>query len=237
MYRLKTPFRLLISGPTQSGKSFFCKKLIENSDRIFDTKFFKIIWILGSENAKPKDLHVPVEYIIGLPSNFKNASGQPCLIILDDLMFEAQQNTNVANLFTKGSHHENLSIIFITQNLFQKGKYTRDISLNCNYFCLLKNPRDLSQFKHFARQILPDSSAELYNVYKRLTEKPFGYLFIDLNQTTNSLLRFLTDIFTENYLECYCTSNLPDSINDVPVNHEDCAEGKAYTTYFTEVEL
>jgi len=49
--------------------------------------------------------------------------------ILDDLMMGAF-NKNVCELFTKGSHHRNLSVTVVTQNIFHKFSHTRDISLN-----------------------------------------------------------------------------------------------------------
>lgn len=235
MYRLKTNFTLYIAGPSQSGKTQFCVQLLNNRDRMFDTAFEKVYWILGDPNAAPKNLNIPVEYIIGMPDEFTNETGRPCLYILDDSMFESQTKS-VANLFTRSCHHQNISVIFITQNLFQQGKYARDMSLNSNYFCVMRNPRDPSQFKYFARQVFPEAPSELFDVYKRVTEKPFSYLFIDLNQTTHPLFRFLTNIFSESHLECYC-SHIPEEINNESVKHEICGEGGAYTTYFKEREL
>ena len=57
------------------------------------------------------------------------------LLILDDLMRESSSNV-ILDLFTKGSHHKNISVIFITQNVFHKGKAQRDISLNTKYLML-----------------------------------------------------------------------------------------------------
>jgi len=39
-------------------------------------------------------------------------------VIIDDLMQET--NETVANMFTKGSHHRNISVVFLAQNLFPK---------------------------------------------------------------------------------------------------------------------
>ena len=61
------------------------------------------------------------------------------LIILDDLMDETDQR--VASLFTKKSHHTNISIMYIVQNLFHRGKHHITIGLNAHYMVLLKNPR------------------------------------------------------------------------------------------------
>ena len=52
-------------------------------------------------------------------------------IILDDLMDETDQR--VASLFTKKSHHRNISVMYIVQNLFHRGKHHRTISLNAHY--------------------------------------------------------------------------------------------------------
>ena len=43
------------------------------------------------------------------------------LIILDDLMDETDQM--VASLFTKKCHHKNISVMYIVQNLFHRGKH------------------------------------------------------------------------------------------------------------------
>ena len=42
----------------------------------------------------------------------------------------------------KGSHHRNISVILITQNLFHQANYCRTISLNAKYIVLLKNARN-----------------------------------------------------------------------------------------------
>ena len=62
----------------------------------------------------------------------------------------------ILDLFTKGSHHKNISVIFIMQNIFHKGKSQRDIRLNTKYIVLYKNPRDRAQIQHLARQVHPE---------------------------------------------------------------------------------
>ena len=53
-------------------------------------------------------------------------------------MTEAHDCTTSVKLFTKGSHHRNLTVIYIVQNVFDKGKYSRIISLNSNYHLVLQ---------------------------------------------------------------------------------------------------
>ena len=75
------------------------------------------------------------------------------LIVLDDLMAQSGGDQRIANLITKGSHHRNLSVIYIVQNIFHQGKETRNISLNTHYIVLFKSPRDKQQILTLARQI------------------------------------------------------------------------------------
>jgi hypothetical protein len=72
------------------------------------------------------------------------------LIILDDLMDETDQK--VVSLFTKKSQHRNISVMYIVQNLFHRGKHH---SLNAHYMVLFKNPRDVSQIMELAHQMYP----------------------------------------------------------------------------------
>jgi hypothetical protein len=44
------------------------------------------------------------------------------LIILDELMAQSGKDKRISDLFTKGSHHRNLSFIYIVQNIFHQGK-------------------------------------------------------------------------------------------------------------------
>ena len=115
---------------------------------------------------------------------------EPLLMIVDDLMNET--NDTIANLFTKGSHHRNISIVFLVQNLFHKNEHIRTISLNAQYMTLFKNPRDASQF---ARQMYPAKSAFAVEAYKDATREPYSYLFVDLRPEQDEDLRLRTNIF------------------------------------------
>ena len=46
-----------------------------------------------------------------------------------------------------------------------------------------------------ARQVYPENSASLYKAYLDATQRPHGYLFLDMSQDTDDRLRIRTDIF------------------------------------------
>jgi hypothetical protein len=90
-----------------------------------------------------------------------------------------------------------VSILLITQNIFQQGRFCRTISLNAKYTVALKNVTDKNQFLYLACQVDPEDSDSLYRAYIDATEKPHGYLILDFTQDTDDLLRYGTNVFPE----------------------------------------
>jgi len=66
-----------------------------------------------SENNVPHHMR-NVSFVKGLP-DVENPENVPTLIVLDDLMYSAY-STKVSQIFTKGRHHRNISLVLITQN-------------------------------------------------------------------------------------------------------------------------
>jgi hypothetical protein len=192
--KFKHPFACIISGPTGSGKTSFCVRFLENLDTLCNERRFDggIYWCFSEKTAVPR-IRRDVRFHEGVP-DFANERGVPRLFILDDLLNDVYSR-QVCDLFTKGSHHRNISVVLITQNLFHQVRYCRDISLNATYLVLLKNVRDKTQFTHLARQVYPEDSESLYRAYLDATRLPHGYLILDFAQDTDDRLRFRTNIF------------------------------------------
>jgi len=130
--------------------------------------------------------------------NFGNARGEPSLIIFDDLLNQVY-GREVCDLFTKDSHHRNISVLLWTQNFFHQGKHCRDISLNAKYVVLIKNVRDKNLFLYLARQAYPEDSHSLYLAYLDATDQPHSYFILDFAQNTNDKLRFRNNVFPDEY--------------------------------------
>src|SRR5271170_1763720 len=183
------PMTMIIAGPSSCGKTVFTNKLVKS--KLFNVKFTEIIWCY-SEAGSVGERHKNITYNEGLPSE-ENYDGTPKLVILDDLMHET--NENVDKLFTKISHHRNVSVILITQNIFPRNKNARDIALNSHYLVIFKNPRDKAQVNHLARQICPENSKFFMDSFFHATSVAHGYLFVDFKQDTFDLHRISSDIF------------------------------------------
>ena len=195
MFHLKHPFTCLICGPTQSGKTEFTFKLLKTLETMVSPVPDRVIWCYGEYQEKLKNL--PSNVL--LSDSIANALDQidrtkRNLLILDDMMDEAGNANEVSELFTKGSHHRNLSVVLIVQNMFHQGKKMRTISLNAHYLVLFKNPRDASQIRHLANQLFPGKSKYLVDSYMQATSRPHGYLLLDLTQSTCDKRRVLSDV-------------------------------------------
>lgn len=225
--RWKHPWTSLICGPTGCGKTVFVKKFLKNLNSMCNVVFDRIIFYYGdtldpnirmihinSASSSPSSSSLPsdstrnnsvdnkkspkIEFIEGMPqpSDYSNDNALKKLIIIDDLMRESSNGT-IVDLFTKGSHHKNISVIFITQNIFHQGHGHRDISLNTNYIVIFKNPRDRAQIRHLARQVYPENPHFLTEAYHDATAQPHGYLLLDLKQSTPDNCRCRTTIFPD----------------------------------------
>jgi len=116
------------------------------------------------------------------------------MLIIDDLM--SKTNQLMADIFTKISHHRDISVVYMTQNVFNKIKYARTINLNVHYLLLFKNPRDANQFAMLSRQMYPESWRFAVEAYRDATGNPFSYLLVDLRpDLEDERCRLRTNIF------------------------------------------
>lgn len=140
------------------------------------------------------DSKIPnLQFVEGLPDMDVIDPKVRNLIVIDDLL--AETDSRVTKIFTKGSHHRNCSVIYITQNLFDKNKENRTITLNAHYMVLFKSPRDAMQVQHLARQMYPGKSAFMREAFADATSKPYSYLLVDLRPDTPENMRLRTNIF------------------------------------------
>lgn len=188
---LQHPFTAILAGPSKSGKSFFLKDFIHFKAYTMRPTPDKIVWFYGI-NQKLYNEIPDVTFIEGFPTNYEEYLGTNTLFIFDDLMSEISGDRRLTNLFTRGSHHQDLSVIFITQNFFHSG--TKDVRLNADYLFLFKNRRDLSQITCLGRQLYARNYKFFLEVFLDATRNPFTYLLIDLRNETAEELRLRTQI-------------------------------------------
>ncbi len=192
----KQPFTALVAGPTKAGKTVWVKNLILHADSMISPPPEKIYYCYTEWQPIYQELaNLGVAMIEGLPAmaELKKSNITPKLLILDDLMQEMKTDKKLVQLFTKGSHHWNLSVLHIVQNLFFEGLRTSRI--NAQYLILMKNPSDQLQATTLAKQLYPGKTQYFMEAYTDACSESFGYLAVDLSQDTPEDLRLQTNVF------------------------------------------
>ena len=145
--RLQGPFTCLVAGPTGCGKTQLIFKLIKNATQLITPQVQRIVYCYGQWQNQFKQFENKVTFHEGLlpreelfpPEGRQPSNSQHTLLIIDDLL-DKEDTSLVRDIFIKGSHHNNISVIFITQNLFLPHKDYRTLSLNTYYIVVFKNP-------------------------------------------------------------------------------------------------
>ncbi len=190
------PFTAIVSGPTGCGKTEYVTKLVEKAQTVIfppptGIRWYYSQWQPGYEDRRLREL----EFSEGIPGEWGVDPKERTLIVLDDLLMET--NRKVTELFVRGSHHWNVSCVYITQNLFSRNKENRTLNLNAQYMTVFKNAREMSQVTHLAKQAFPGQVKYVQEAFADSTKRPYGYLFFDLKATTPDDLRLRTNIFEE----------------------------------------
>jgi len=198
------PFTCMVSAPTRAGKTELVKRFIQNAGELMDVPPKRIYWYYAEWQPAYENLSQYCTLIDGLPelSELKSDPALPKLVVLDDLMCQADKKVKELNtLFTRGAHHWNCSVIHIVQNAFFGN--LRTARINSHYIFLMKNPGDTNQVKQLGLQIFPDRLKEFLDAYRKATLPKYGYLLIDLHPDCPDELRLRTNIFPSEFTRAF----------------------------------
>ena len=194
------PFTSVIAGPKGSEQSMFVRRFVHNIKHKMILKPDRILWCYGEYQTLYETVD-GIEFEQGLPDLDNLDPREKHLITLDDLMDDTDQR--VASLFTKKSHHRNISVMYIVQNLFHRGKHHKTISLNAHYMVLFKNLTDVSQIM---AQMYVRRTQFFLEAFARPTARPHGNMVINMKQNTPDILRLRTFIFPGEEQKAYVDS-------------------------------
>lgn len=202
-YQLKAPFCMTISGATQSGKSTLTCKLIERRLEIIDPPIDDVLYLYTEYQpalfSKLKEKVPHIQFHEGLPDDIADEQNKHRLVICDDLMTEMAKSNDAINLFIRGSHHRNISIVFLIQNFFFKNM--RTLTLNSKYIVLMKNVRENGFASVLGRQMNGGKrNVDLEYAYKDVMSRKYGYLVVDYDQNQNDKFRLRNSLFPEDMI-------------------------------------
>ena len=202
--KLKHPSNIVVSGPTGSGKTEFVLRLLEKD--MLSPSPNNIIWVYGEWQGKYDRLRaiaekkgIPIDFVYGYKPwiydrlDIKKRN----VLVLDDVMGEMGDSSDLSRLFTQGSHHRNVTVIFIIQNSYHKGKAMRDAMTNAQYRVYFKNNADRLQERTDAQRAYPTNRNFFLKAMEDACKVKHGYLLRDMRADTPDVLRLRTNIFND----------------------------------------
>jgi hypothetical protein len=205
---LSCPCNIVVSGPTQVGKSTFVEQLILSDCLQPRASVIKYVYGAWQPAFERLQRQLPdIEFIDGWQTDLSERfnPNNTNLLILDDIVSSCKNDTALSDLFTKGCHHRNVSVILITQNYFFAGSSGVDVRRNTQYLALFPCRQDQRQVARFAQQIFPANWKYFMQAYADAVRPRFGYLFVDMHHECDPRFSLRANILNK-----YVTVYLPD---------------------------
>ena len=206
-FRFQTPSSILIVGPSRCGKTVFTEKLVLDNPELFDhvrppvpVHYCYGAWQDRFRGMQERGIH----FHEGIPETNALTQWFPRrrgvgggILILDDLMDEGSHDKRVLDLFTKHSHHQNVTVLYLCQDMFPVGKYAKSISRNAHYIVAFKNPRDQLGVRNVLLQSFPTTWKDVLETFHRATTQPYGYLVLDLHPASSDTQRLMSHLLKD----------------------------------------
>lgn len=212
--QVQCPFRMVVAGPSMSGKTHLVQEMLRQREYMFTPNPpAAVYWFYAMEDSvkQAREEFEDITFIKDLPSDQWVTetidSDKGALFIIDDLMGDATgagkskmaTRELVSNLFTKGSHHKKVSIIFTVQSVF-RGQYMRELSLNATQTVAFNNNRDMTHLRSLGAQLFPpghDGAPFISACMLKIKKDDHGYLWIEHGSKVKPGFQFRTDVFKE----------------------------------------
>lgn len=194
--KFRMPFGCIVSGPSSSGKTTWLMRFLSHYREMIAPPPCSVLYAYGEYHSNVPVLErAGISTHPGLPDDETlRQAEKPLLLIMDDLMLASNEDY-LSNLFTKKSHHQNIGVIFLTQNLFDKNlKVARN---NSQYIVLMRAPNSALGIRTLGGHLFPGKVPFFLDAYNKSTEALYGYLLIDMHASTDSALRLRTNIFPD----------------------------------------
>ena len=204
------PERIIITGCSGSGKTFFIEQLV----RRYHTNFYKIV-VNGPKNklfhfdeTKAKTVHYENEIqkiynpMIEVDEiDLKQNEGKQLLCIYDDMLEYVHCSDIIANIFTRG-RHKKISVILLMQSYFPTSSGSRSLYpmiRNNTSVQIFYKMRNIGELNLIARRLEYDRASQqfLINLFKEeIQNKRYGYVII-FQDESNELLRYRNNFLSE----------------------------------------
>ena len=226
--QLDENFSMLVSGPSKCGKTYFVSSLLNNLETVCVKPPSKVIWVYTNEQAAHASLRPFVTQFIDV-QDFKDSGedeiqtyllktmkdltgpGGHGLLIFDDCQLKPVMVKMIAGLFSGTGRHNNISLIYICQQLFDKDDQKR-ISTNANYMTIFPSARYRNQARILNDQFFSGGHAGILDaMFAALGDKE--YLLFNLTTRDLRQVIVLTGLFARDHIVKVFVPSFSDFLN------------------------
>ena len=208
-------FSMLVSGPSKCGKTYFVSSLLNNLETVCVRPPSKVIWVYTNAQAAHTALTPFVTQFIDVQSfrdsgedeiqtyllkTMKDLTGPDGhgLLIFDDCQLKPVMVKVIASLFSGTGRHNNISLIYICQQLFDKDDQKR-ISTNANYMTIFPSARYRNQARILNDQFFSGGHPGIIDaMFAALGDKE--YLLFNLTTRDLRHVIVLTGLFAQDHI-------------------------------------
>lgn len=208
--RFKSPSCIIISGGSNSGKTYLIEQILKNHRACFQEPIEELHWVYHKFADNPtifsrltnsfNEQNIPITFHSEYPDSeitnntlFKKPRSSHGCIVFDDIYQSPKQIPSLFNIWNILSHHQHFTAILVVQNLSgstpnQKSALST-LLRSTNYLILFASRRCMPTVRNLAISLFPGENNKIIQPFKYLlaAQIPYNYLVIDLT-TENELL-------------------------------------------------
>lgn len=200
MHHFVSGSNMIVSGGSCSGKTSLVCELLKNADSLFCTKADKILFAYKHWNDTYDvldKLSIQIKFVNYLPNEQELrefiGEGNHTIFVCDDLFAELCKSSFAVDLFSRISHHLNVSTILILQeHNAGGGNVGRSLTRNVHYHIITRGGRNAFVLRSIGCQL--GDYSRLKAAYETATEKNYGYLVISTHPAGDRQQRYKSDI-------------------------------------------
>ena len=197
-FRFHTPSSILVVGPSGCGKTHFTERLLLNNTDLFESPPQAIHYCYGAwQDGFVRMKKGGVIFHEGIPETESLSQWFPQGRYIGVRRSHGRRKW-------RQTHHQNITVLYLCQDMFPTGKYAKSISRNAHYVVVFKNPRDQLGIRNLLLQSFPTEWKDVLEVFRQTTSRPFGYMVLDLHPASSDDVRLLSHILKdEGWTHCH----------------------------------